>query len=216
MTQPSSGRSRRPPSGRCRTSCTSSSLRHLAEVDLEAELLELRLDDLGRLRAGPALSPTIRIWRCPCTCRWDSRPSSCTSRPAPCRRSGSSGSRSPGPSGRRPPRSPGARREEVRRRSSPSTRRRASGAARCGRSPAMTALRTLMLSNGLIVVFSDDVAVAAAAGPTELVLACVVSGQLEHRRRRAMSPLTRLWPSRICGASRRVGSLPSLTLIVSR
>ena len=84
-------------------------LRDEAELDLEAELLELRL---ARPRPGPCPG---RRWprpsgarRCPCTCPTGSRPSSCTSAA-----SGHVAARvlqevvARGPSGRRPPRSPG-------------------------------------------------------------------------------------------------------------
>ena len=87
--------------------------------------------------------------------RLGSRPSSCTPPPAPCRPSGSGMKSMPGPC--RPPASskpgmPGGMKcVGDRRRASG---RRASGAAASRSKPAMTALRTLMLSNGLTFVFS--------------------------------------------------------------
>ena len=72
-------------------------LRHRAEPDLEAELLELGLGDLGLGLARVDVRATRAARRCRRTCPRSSRPSSCTSRPRPCRRAGSSGSRSPGP-----------------------------------------------------------------------------------------------------------------------
>ena len=97
------------------------------------------------------------------------------------------------------------------------SRRRASGAGRCGRTPAMIALRTLRLSNGLIVVLMRDVARAAGRDEDDLVL---VARQrlLEHRRRRRAGVAAQRSRSR-CSARREASvrsSLPSSMLIASR
>ena len=84
-------------------------LRDRAELDLEAELLELRLRDLGLGLARVRVGRDQQELALPVYLPTGSRPSSCTSSRRSCRRAGSSGSRSRGPPCRRPPRSPGCR-----------------------------------------------------------------------------------------------------------
>ena len=92
---------------------------HEAQVQLEAELLHLVLEDLGR---SSCRDRRCRRWSGPCrrrsTCRWRRSagsdpaawPRACTSWPRPDRPWGSPGSRGRRPAwGRRPPRNPAAR-----------------------------------------------------------------------------------------------------------